>query len=505
MQSQCLLVRGDTSAAMAYILSLDQGTTSSRAIIFDDNSQVAGQSQREFRQIYPAPGWVEHDPFEILESQLCSMREARNQLGAQANEIAAIGIANQRETTILWDRETGQPVYNAIVWQDRRTATECKRLQNEGAEAMVRERTGLLIDPYFSATKIAWILDNVPGARGRAEQGKLAFGTVDSWLVWNLTGGRVHSTDPSCASRTALLNLESLAWDEELCAMLDIPVGILPAIEPSDGDFGAVDGSLPGAGTPIRAVLADQQAGMFGQACFAANSAKNTFGTAGVLTVNAGSEPRLVEGLTTSVGWATGAGVCYELEGVVFSSGQTLQWLRDGLQLIVDVSEVEALATSVASTAGVHFVPAFSGLCAPYWNRNARASLTGVTLETTRAHVVRAAVEAMAFLTVDILATVKSGGVNVSDLKVDGGAAHSDFLCQFLADVSGLAISRPRELERTALGAAYLAGIGVGMWKGQADIEASWQAERVFDPQIGGDRRQELYEGWTAAVQKNLA
>ncbi|MDA8103503.1 MAG: glycerol kinase GlpK [Nitrospiraceae bacterium] len=486
------------------VLALDLGSSSVRTLLVSADGQVVSEARESVSWQRPHPGWVEVDPQQLWRSQLDTIRRVTADQPS-TSRIAACAVTSHRETVLLWDRHTGEPVHNAIVWISTQTDEIVAGWQALGLDGEFRRRTGLRNDSFFSAAKIVWVLENVPGARARAEAGELACGTIDSWLVWNLTGGRVHSTDPSCASRTALLNLESLAWDEELCAMLDIPVGILPAIEPSDGDFGAVDGSLPGAGTPIRAVLADQQAGMFGQACFAANSAKNTFGTAGVLTVNAGSEPRLVEGLTTSVGWATGAGVCYELEGVVFSSGQTLQWLRDGLQLIVDVSEVEALATSVASTAGVHFVPAFSGLCAPYWNRNARASLTGVTLETTRAHVVRAAVEAMAFLTVDILATVKSGGVNVSDLKVDGGAAHSDFLCQFLADVSGLAISRPRELERTALGAAYLAGIGVGMWKGQADIEASWQAERVFDPQIGGDRRQELYEGWTAAVQKNLA
>lgn len=489
--------------AQEYVLALDLGSSTARTLLVNADGHVVTQAREAITWERPRPGWVEVDPQQLWQSQLDTVRRVTADL-AGPSRIAACAVTSHRETVLLWDRRTGEPVHNAIVWISTQTDEIVARWQAQGLDDEFRRRTGLRNDSYFSAAKIVWLLENVPSARARAEAGELACGTIDSWLVWNLTGGREHRTDHSCASRTALLNLDRLTWDEELCAKLGIPVGMLPSVESSDSHFGVVDGSLPGAGAPIRAVLADQQAGMFGQACFAVNSAKNTFGTAGVLTVNAGPEPKLVDGLTTSVGWTMGADVCYEIEGVVFSSGQTLQWFRDGLQLIGDVSEVEALATSVASTAGVHFVPAFSGLCAPYWDRNARASLTGVTLETTKAHVVRAAVEAMAFLTVDILAALEGGGVKVSDLKVDGGAARSDFLCQFLADVSGLAISRPRELERTALGAAYLAGIGIGMWQGQADIEASWQAERVFHPQIDGVRRQDLYGGWTLAVQQNL-
>lgn len=487
-----------------YVLALDNGSSSARTLLVNAEGSVVTQAGESITWERPRPGWVEIDPRRLWQAQLDTVRRATASLPGPG-VIVACAVTSHRETVVLWDRRTGEPVHNAIVWISTQTDEIVARWQAQGLDDEFRRRTGLRNDSYFSAGKIVWLLENVPGARARAEAGELACGTIDSWLLWNLTGGREHRTDHSCASRTALLNLDQLAWDEELCAMLDIPVAVLPSVESSDAHFGVVDDSLPGAGAPIRAVLADQQAGMFGQACFTRDSAKNTFGTAGVLTVNAGSEPKRVDGLTTSVGWTMGSDVWYELEGVVFSSGQSLQWFRDGLQLIGDVSEVEALATSVASTAGVYFIPAFSGLCAPYWNRGARASLTGVTLETTKAHVVRAAVEAMAFLTVDILEALNGGGVNVSDLKVDGGAARSDFLCQFLADLSGLAISRPRELERTALGTAFLAGIGAGLWQGLADIEASWAPERVFDPKIDGDRRQELYRGWSEAVQQNLA
>lgn len=491
------------SRRQEYVLALDLGSSSARTLLVNADGQVVAQSSEAIAWERPKPGWVEVDPWLLWQTQLDTVRRATADLPGP-HRIAACAVTTHRETVMLWNRRTGEPIYNAIVWISTQTDEIVARWQAEGLDDEFRRRTGLRNDSYFSAAKIVWLLENVPSARIRAEAGELACGTVDSWLVWNLTGGREHRTDHSCASRTALLNLERLAWDEELCAMLGIPLGIFPSVESSDAHFGVVDASLPGAGAPIRAVLADQQAGMFGQACFAPNSAKNTFGTAGVLTVNSGAEPKLVDGLTTSVGWTIGADVCYELEGVVFSSGQSLQWFRDGLQLIGDVGEIEALATSVPSTAGVHFIPAFSGLCAPHWNRDARASLTGVTLETTKAHVVRAAVEAMAFLTVDILEALERGGLSVSDLKVDGGATRSDFLCQFLADVSGLVISRPRELERTALGTAYLAGIGIGLWQGQAEIEASWQAERVFQPQIDSAQREELYGGWVLVVQQTL-
>lgn len=486
------------------LLALDLGSSSARTLLVDANGRVLRDAREAIRWERPQSGWVEVDPKRLWQAQLDTLRRVAADLDRSC-QVRACAVTTHRETVLLWDRRSGEPVYNAIVWISTQTDEIVARWRAEGLDDEFRRRTGLRNDSFFSAAKIAWLLEHVPGARALADAGQLACGTIDTWLLWNLTAGGEHRTDHSCASRTALLDLKRLTWDEELCAVLDIPTSLLPSVERSDSHFGTIAVDLPAKGVPIRAVLADQQASMFGQACFRAGSAKNTFGTAGVLTVNVGEAPRLVDGLTTSVGWTTARGSCYEAEGVVFSSGQTLQWLQEGLQLIGDVRDVEALASSVPSTSGVYFVPAFSGLCAPYWDRRARASLTGVSLETTKAQVVRAAVESMAYLTVDILAALDAGGVAVDELKVDGGAARSDFLCQFLADVSGLPISRPRELERTALGAAFLAGISTGIWASEAEIASTWESERVFEPTIADDTRQALCQGWRDAVQRTLA
>lgn len=487
--------------AQECLLALDLGSSSARTLLVDGSGRVLREAREAIRWVLPRPGWVEVDPQQLWQAQLSTLERVVAGIDPSC-QVTACAVTTHRETVLLWDRRTGEPLYNAIVWISTQTDEIVARWRAEGLDEEFRRRTGLRNDSFFSAAKISWLLEHVPEARALADAGNLACGTIDTWLLWNLTAGSEHRTDHSCASRTALLDLHALTWDEGLCAILDIPTSLLPSVERSDSHFGALAADLPAAGVPIRAVLADQQASMFGQACFDAGSAKNTFGTAGVLTVNVGEAPRLVDGLTTSVGWTTARGRCYEAEGVVFSSGQTLQWLQEGLQLIDDVGDVEALARSVPSTSGVYFVPAFSGLCAPYWDRSARATVTGMSLETTKAHVVRAALESMAYLTVDILDALGAGGVFVPELKVDGGAAQNDFLCQFLADVSGLPISRPRELERTALGAAFLAGISMGIWASEAEIASTWQPERVFEPSIDSDHRLALRQGWTDAVHR---
>jgi glycerol kinase len=487
-----------------YVLALDEGSSSARSVLVDAGGSIVHEARSPVAWVRPRPGWVELDPVELWKTQLDTVRRVLAAADVRPGDLAACAVTTHRETVMLWDRRTGAPVHNALVWISSQTDEIVARWRELGYDELFRQRTGLRNDSFFSAAKVAWLLEQVPGVRGRAEAGELACGTVDCWLVWNLTGGRVHATDPSCASRTALFDLGGLVWDEDLCGLLGIPTALLAEVRPTDAEFGRVDAAVLGGDVPITAVVADQQASMYGQACFETGSAKNTFGTAGVLTVNSGPSPVLVDGLTSSVGWTGRSGTAYELEGVVFHSGQTLQWLRDGLGLLTADDDVEAVARSVPNTGGVYFVPGFGGLCAPYWDRRARASCVGMTLETTKAHVVRAAVESMAYQTVDIVEALSRGGLPVTDLKVDGGAARNDLLCQLLADLTGLQIHRPRELERTALGAAYLAGTAVGLWSGPEDVSAGWLLDRSFDPQLDAGRRAELHAGWLDAVHRTL-
>ena len=487
-----------------YILALDEGSSSARTVVVDPAGEIVGESRAAVVWNRPRPGWVELDPVKLWQTQLGTMQGALAAAGVGATDIGAVAVTTHRESVLIWDRRTGEPVHDAIVWISHQTDGIVRRWQAEGLDDEFRRRTGLRNDSYFSAAKLAWLLEEVPGVRARAEAGELVCGTVDCWLLWNLTGGRAHRTDHSCASRTALFNLASLSWDEELCAMLGIPLSLFPEAVASDADFGTVDPSLLSTEPPVRAVLADQQSSMYGQACFSSHDAKNTFGTAGVFTVNTGGEPLHVDGLTSSVAWTAEGTTSFELEGVVFHSGQTLQWIRENLGLIHGSAEIEPVAASVPDTGGVYLVPGFGGLSAPHWDRQARASLTGVTLETRREHLVRAAVEAMAYQTCDITRLVQRNGYDLTSLKVDGGASVNNLLCQFLADMTGLRILRPRALERTALGVAYMAGIAIGVWDSHLDIEKSWQADAVFEPAMSVDRREELYRGWRAAVARTL-
>lgn len=487
-----------------YLMALDQGTTSSRCIIFDADQRTVAVAQQEFTNYFPCPGWVEHDPREIWSSQLAVMREALRRSGLSASDIAAIGITNQRETTILWDRRTGEPVYNAIVWQCRRTADYCDNLKAAGLTDRIRSKTGLIIDSYFSATKIKWILDNVPGVRERAERGELMFGTVDSWLIYKLTGGRVHATDPSNASRTMLFNIHELRWDSELLELFDIPARLMPQVLPSSGLFGRTDPELLGAEIAIAGVAGDQQAALFGQCCFGSGEVKNTYGTGGFMLMNTGAEPVFSQnGLLTSIAWSMGGQVSYALEGSVFICGAAVQWLRDGLGLINGAAESERVAAEVRDSEGVYFVPAFVGLGAPYWDPYARGALLGLTRDTGRAHVVRAVLEAMAYQTVDVLELMQhESGIGLSSLKVDGGACANDLLLAFQADISGLPIIRPACIETTALGAAALAGLAVGMFGSTQEIAQRWQVERRFDPQMSADERSRRLDGWHKAVDR---
>ena len=488
-----------------YVLALDEGSTSARSALVDATGAIAYEARSPVAWRRPRPGWVELDPVALWRTQLDTIERVLDSAGAGRGDVAAVAVTTHRESVVMWDRRTGEPVHDAIVWISCQTDDVVERWRARGLDDEFRRRTGLRNDSFFSAAKIAWLLEEVPGARARAEAGSLLCGTIDCWLLWNLTGGRSHLTDHSCASRTGLFHLESLDWDAELCALLDIPMSLLPEARPSDDVFGVVDDSVLAGEVPILAVLADQQASMYGQACFREGSAKNTFGTAGVLCINSGKSPVLVDGLTSSVGWTAGGDTRYELEGVVFHSGQTLQWLRDGLRLLDPTDDVEALAGSVPDTAGVYFVPGFGGLCAPYWDRRAKASIVGMTLETTKEHVVRAALESMAHQTVDVVHALARGGITVTELKVDGGAAKNDLLCQLLADLSGLQIQRPRELERTALGVAMMAGVGVGLWSGPADVESVWALDRVFDPANDHDCRTGRRAGWLDAVGRTLS
>jgi len=489
---------------MAYLLALDQGTTSSRAIVFDLEGRPVALAQEPFEQHFPKPGWVEHDPVEIWHTQLATARAALDQAGIGAGEVAALGITNQRETVVLWERASGRPVSRAIVWQDRRTAAMTDALRREGHEAEVRERTGLVLDPYFSASKLAWLLEDA-GLRRRAEAGELAFGTIDTWLVWNLTGGKVHATDPSNASRTLLFNLNTGDWDDELLALFKIPRALLPEVLPSSGSFGTTEPELLGGAIPIRGVLGDQQAALFGQACFSAGMAKNTYGTGAFLVMHTGEVPRFGEGVLTTVAWQLEGGpLQYAQEGSIFVAGAAVQWLRDGLGLIRESAEVEALAASVASSEGVYFVPALTGLGSPYWDPYARGLLIGLTRGTGRAHVARATLEAIALQTLDAVRAMEASGVHLQALRVDGGAAANDLLLQIQADLLGRAVERPEVTETTALGAATVAAVGAGL----LDLETlrrAWKAARRFEPEGDPEELARLIAGWHKAVARARA
>jgi glycerol kinase len=490
---------------MKHVLALDQGTTSSRAILFDERGVPVSVAQREFRQIYPQPGWVEHDPLEILQTQRSVAREALQQSGVPLSDVMAIGITNQRETTLLWDRQTGEPLANAIVWQDRRTAPECAELKAAGAESLVRERTGLVIDPYFSATKLTWLLDRIPGARARAERGELAFGTIDTWLVWQLTGNRTHVTDVSNAARTMLFNVHSHDWDEELLRLLRVPRAILPDVHPSAHAFGIVPKGVFGEHLVIGGIAGDQQAAMFGQACHSPGMAKNTYGTGCFMLLHTGGQMVQSSHGLVSTPCAHHKTKEFALEGSVFVAGAVVQWLRDELGFFGSSSEIEALANSVLDSGGVFIVPAFTGLGAPHWDPEARGSIFGLTRGTSRAHIARAALESIAFQSAEVLhAMEKDSGKKLTELRVDGGATANDLLMQFQADLLGVPVVRPKVLETTALGAAYLAGLTVDLWKSRDEIAGQWQVERRFEPRMEGGRREELMGRWREAVARSL-
>lgn len=490
-----------------YLLAMDQGTTSCRAIIFSSDGTMVGTAQKEFTQIFPHDGWVEHDPTEIWATQIGVAHEALAKTGLDGVDIAAIGITNQRETTVVWDKHTGKPVYNAIVWQCRRTADYCDSLKEQGYGDVVRAKTGLLIDSYFSATKIRWILQNVPGAMEKAQNGDLLFGTVDTWLIWMLTGGKVHATDPSNAARTMLYNIHELCWDAELLKLFGIPACMLPEVLPSSGVFGYTKLSLFGTEVPIAGVAGDQQAALFGQCCFDKGDVKNTYGTGGFMLMNTGETAVTSQnGLVTSIAWRIGDKTQYVLEGSVFVCGAAVQWLRDGLGIIRSSADTEKLARSVPDNGGVYFVPAFVGLGAPYWDPYARGSIVGLTRAATKAHIVRATLEAMAYQTADVLAVMEQeAGTAVNSLKVDGGASANKFLLQFQADVTGKQIVRPCCIETTALGAACLAGLAVGVYDSLDAIHKIYRPDAQFDAQMSDEQRNALYTGWKKAVERTLS
>ncbi|MCC7370532.1 MAG: glycerol kinase GlpK [Chloroflexi bacterium] len=491
-----------------YILALDQGTTGSAALVFDRRGAPVAMADSETHQYFPRPGWVEHDPEEIFTSTMRVASQAMASAGISGADLAAIGITNQRETTLIWDRKTGQPIHKAIVWQDRRSAAICQRLKQSGLEPIVRERTGLLIDAYFSATKIAWLLENVPGSRERAEAGELAFGTVDSWLLWRLTDGRVHATDATNASRTMLFNIYEHQWDSILLDAVGVPRALLPEVRPSSGVFGEVAGAaletFGGVPVPVAGVAGDQQSALFGQACFSPGMSKNTYGTGSFLLLNTGERaPSSRLGLLTTVAWQLGERWTYALEGSVFVTGAAVQWLRDGLGLIADAAETEALANAVPDTGGVYFVPAFAGLGAPYWDMYARGAIVGLTGATRKEHLVRATLEAIAFQTADVLAGMRDeGGVDVPVLRVDGGGTANRFLMQFQSDLLGIPLEVADVQETTARGAAYLAGLGVGYWKDAQAIGQQWQPAHRYAPSMSADRRGELMSAWHRAVDR---
>jgi glycerol kinase len=496
---------------MTYLLALDQGTSSSRSIVFDATGRIVAQAQRELPQIYPQPGWVEHDPMEIWRGQLATAQDAIAQAGIQAGDIRALGITNQRETTLVWNRKTGQPIHHAIVWQDRRGEPVCAHLREQGHAALIQSRTGLVIDSYFSATKIKWLLDNVAGAREQAARGELAFGTIDSWLLWQLTGGALHATDVTNASRTMLFDVRSNAWDDELLALLGIPRELMPQVMPSSADYGKTQAALLGAPVMIGGVAGDQQSALFGQACFEAGMAKNTYGTGCFLLMHTGARFQTSGNglLTTSAAQLT-ARTEFALEGSVFVGGAVVQWLRDGLNAIKGSAEVQALAQSVPDAGGVVLVPAFTGLGAPYWEPDARGTITGITRGTTLAHIARAALESIAFQSTALLQAmsrdaVAAGAAPVSELRVDGGASVNDLLMQFQADLLGIPVVRPAVIETTALGAAYLAGLAAGVYRGTDELAALWKADRRFEPAAGVGRAGEAMARWEHAVRQATA
>ena len=489
-----------------YVLALDQGTTSSRAILFDESGKGVCVAQKEFTQIYPKAGWVEHDPMEIWGTQSGVAREVIEKLGISPDAIAAIGITNQRETTIVWDKATGKPIYNAIVWQCRRTAAICDDLKAKGLESYIRENTGLVVDAYFSGTKVKWILDNVEGARDRAKKGELLFGTVDTWLIWNLTRGKVHCTDYSNASRTMLFNIKDLAWDPKILAELDIPRCMLPEVKPSSCVYGQTDPqSLGGAGIPIAGDAGDQQAALFGQACFAPGMAKNTYGTGCFMLMNTGTKRvPSTNGLLTTIAWGVDNKVEYALEGSIFVAGAAVQWLRDEMKMVETAAQSEELATAVPDSNGVYVVPAFVGLGAPYWDMYARGTIVGLTRGSGRNHVVRATLESIAYQTRDVLKSMQDdSGITLKALKVDGGAVANNFLMQFQSDILGVPVDRPMVTETTAMGAAFLAGLAVGFWKDKEEIAAKWNVDRTFKPAMATDLREQKYAGWVKAVARS--
>ena len=488
-----------------YVMALDAGTTSNRCILFDKAGNICSMAQKEFRQIFPHPGWVEHDAGEIFSTQLGVAVEAMSKVNAKAADIAAIGITNQRETAIVWDKETGEPVYHAIVWQCRRTAELADALKNKGLSESYQKKTGLIIDAYFSATKIKWILDNVEGARKLAESGRLLFGTVETWLIWKLTGGRVHVTDYSNASRTMLFNIHTLQWDKEILEELQIPYSMLPEPKPSSCIYGCTDASFFGGGIPIAGAAGDQQAALFGQACFQKGEAKNTYGTGCFLLMNTGDRPVFSQnGLVTTIAWGLGDEICYALEGSIFVAGAAVQWLRDEMQLISSASDSGRMAEEVEDTNGCYVVPAFTGLGAPRWDAYARGTIVGLTRGTGRNHIIRATLESIAFQVCDVITAMEAdAGVQISSLKVDGGASANDFLMQFQADMLDVPVNRPACVESTALGAAYLAGLATGYWKSRKDIQSNQQTGRIFTPDMEEEVRNDRKNGWNKAIRRS--
>lgn len=490
-----------------YVLALDQGTTSCRAILFDQDSHIVGKAQKAFRQIYPKPGWVEHDAMEIWGIQSGVMREVIETCGISVHSIAAIGITNQRETTVIWDKATGKPIYNAIVWQSRQTAEICEGLKESGLEAYIKKATGLVVDAYFSGSKVKWILDHVPDSRERAKKGELLFGTMDTWLIWNLTKGRTHVTEYSNASRTMLYNINTLEWDEKILNALDIPIEMLPQVRPSSEVYGYThEETLGGSKIPISGAAGDQQAALFGQACYVPGMVKNTYGTGSFILMHTGEQPIHSEkGLLTTIAWGINDRVEYALEGSIFIAGAAIQWLRDEMRLIDTASESEVLAQKVEDTNGVYFVPAFSGLGAPYWDMYARGAIVGLTRGVNRNHIIRATLEAIAYQSKDVInAMVEESGIPLNRLKVDGGASANNFLMQFQADVLGVPVERPSTIESTALGAAYLAGLAVGFWKSKEEISLSWRKDHTFYPSMENSVREVLYHKWQKAVMRAM-
>lgn len=491
-----------------YIMAIDQGTTGTRVILFNHRGEICSMAYEELQQIFPQPGWVEHDPLEIWQSVLSCAKTALKKISANVNQVVAIGITNQRESTILWDKKTGQPVYNSICWQCRRSAEICEQLKNEGYAEKIKEKTGLVIDAYFSATKIQWILNNIPKAKDLLKEDMLCFGTIDSWIIWNLTGGNIHVTDHTNASRTLLYNIHSLDWDKEILSWLRIPENILPRIvTSSDKTIGKTNPEhFLGSSIPITGVAGDQQAATFGQACFHTGMAKNSYGTALALMMNVGVNPVVSKhGLTTDLLWKLGKQVEYALEGVIFIGGAAVDWLRTGLRVINDVSECSSMASKVSDTGGVYLVPAFTGLCAPYWDMYARGVLIGITRGTTREHIARSALESIAYQTKDVLISMEADSdCPANSLRVDGGATKSNFLMQFQADILGIPVERPVITEMASLGACYLAGLGIGFWESKKEIEEQWKIERIFEPSMSSDKRDTLYQGWKRAVERSM-